>query len=213
MSEQTYLVIPSQFIYLAMGLSLYGMYGYTRDTLRGETAPNRVTWGLWGFLGLISFGIEIQQHVGIAAYMTLILGLIPVVVIIASFRNEKSIWQIGKFDIFCAVACLVGVVFWLFINQQTIALVVFCGADHIAALPTVRKSWLAPETESPQAFLMGFVNCFVTILTLKHITTAGALFPGVIVYTDLLIWLLLITKMGPRVRIRLARQDKQETLS
>ena len=189
-----------------MALSLYGMYGYTRDTWRGETAPNRVTWGLWGFLGLVSFGVELQQHVGIAAYMTLILGIIPFVVISASFHNEKSVWQIGKFDIVCGAASLVGVAFWIFINQPTVALVAFCVADHIAALPTVRKSWIAPETESPQAFLMGVVNCLITILTLNQITTAGALFPGVIVYTDILIWALLVTNVGPRVRSRRAKQ-------
>jgi hypothetical protein len=189
-----------------MALSLYGMYGYTRDTWRGETVPNRVTWGLWGFLGILSFGVELQQHVGIAAYMTLILGVIPIIVISASFHNKKSVWQIGKFDIVCGAASLIGVGFWVFINQPTVALVSFCIADHIAALPTVRKSWIAPETESPQAFLMGFVNCLITILTLDEITTAGALFPGVIVYTDILIWALLITNMGPRVRSRLAKQ-------
>jgi len=189
-----------------MGLSLYGMYGYTRDTWRGETAPNRATWGLWGFLGLVSFGVELQQHVGIAAYMTLILGIIPFVVISASFHNKKSVWQIGTFDFVCGAASLVGLGFWVFINQPTVALVSFCIADHIAALPTVRKSWIAPETESPQAFLMGVVNCLITILTLDQITTAGALFPGVIVYTDLLIWVLLITNMGPRVRSRRAKQ-------
>ena len=45
---QTCLVIDPRFVYLAVALSAFGAYGYIRDTLRGDTAPNRVTWSLWG---------------------------------------------------------------------------------------------------------------------------------------------------------------------
>lgn len=152
-------MIPSQFVYLAIVLSAFGAYGYIRDTLRGETSPNRVTWSLWGVEGILGFGVEVQQHIALA-----------------------------------------GLVFWAFVNEPTIALISFVCADTIAALPTLRKSWLAPSTESSRVFVMGCINCVITVLTLKVLTTAGVLYPGCVAVTDFVMSALIISRIGPRVR-------------
>lgn len=193
-------MIDPRFVYLAMALSAVGGYGYVRDTLRGTTSPNRVTWSLWALEGILAFGVELQQHVGLAAWMTLMLGLVPFVVVVASFKNSHSVWKIGVFDIFCGTISLAGLAFWAFVNEPTIALISFVCADQVAALPTVRKSWLAPSTESPWAFVMGCLNCVITILTLKVFTTEGALFPGCIVVTDFVLAVMIMARVGPRFR-------------
>lgn len=186
-------------MFLAAFLSLMGAYGYVRDTVRGVTSPNRVTWGLWGVEGILGFAVEIQQHVGLASVMTLMLGFVPCVVVAVSFKNPHSVWRIGKFDVFCGLVSLAGLVFWFFINEPTVALISFVAADQIAALPTLRKSWIAPQTESPRVFFMGFLNCGITLLTLKHLTTGGVLFPGCILVTDLILGILIVTRLGRRL--------------
>jgi hypothetical protein len=193
-------VIDPRFVFLAIAVSLLGTSGYVRDTLRGVTSPNRVTWGLWAVEGVLAFVVEVQQHVGLAALMTLTMGVVPFVVVVASFRNSHRVWKIGTFDVVCGVVSLFVLVFWCFINEPTVALISFVAADSMAALPTLRKSWLAPSTESARAFFLGFVNCAITLMTLQHFTTAGALFPGCILVTDLTIAVLVVTKAGLRVR-------------
>jgi hypothetical protein len=179
---------------------MVGAYGYIRDTLRGTTSPNRVTWSLWGVEGILAFVIEVQQHVGLASIMTLMLGLMPCLVVIASFRNPRGVWRIGSFDLFCGALSIAGFVFWGFINQPVVALIAFVAADQVAALPTVRKSWLAPSTESPRVFIMGFLNCAITLFTLDVFTTAGVLFPGCVMIADLLLAVMIVTQAGPRFR-------------
>jgi hypothetical protein len=193
-------VIDPRFVYLAAALSVVGAFSYIRGTLAGVTRPNRVTWSLWGVEGVLAFAVEIQQHVGLASLMTLMLGLVPCVVVAASFRNPHGVWKIGVFDMACGAIAVTGLIFWGFINEPTVALVSFVIADQVAALPTVRKSWLAPETESPRVFFLGFLNCAITLFTLTTLTTAGVLFPGCILVTDLLLGVLIVTKAGPRFR-------------
>ena len=195
-------MIDPRFVYLAMFLSLLGVAGYIRDTLRGVTTPNRVTWGLWALEGVLAFAIEIKQHVGLAAGMTLMLGLGPILVVVASFRHHHGVWRLTTFDIVCGAISLAGIIFWALVDAPTTALVSFVVADQVAALPTVRKSWLAPETETWWAFAMGSLNTGITLATLHEITTAGALFPGVIMVTDALLVFLILTRVGPRVRAR-----------
>ena len=195
-------MIDSRFVYLAMFLSLVGAYGYIRDTLRGTTSPHRVTWALWALEGVLAFIIEIQQHVGSAALMTLMLGFVPLLVLGASFANSRSVWHLGRFDLVCAALSLLGLVFWGVVHQATVALVSFVAADQIAALPTVRKSWLAPESESPRLFFLGALNCALTLMTLHHLTTAGVIFPGCIMIGDVVLASVIATRVGPRVRMK-----------
>ena len=193
-------MIDPRFVYLAVALSLVGAYGYIRDTLRGDTSPNRVTWSLWGVEGVLAFFVEVQQHVGLAALMTLMLGLVPCAVVVASFRNRHAVWKLGVFDVVCGAVSVGGLVFWAFVNEPTVALVSFVLADQLAALPTIRKSWLAPNTESPRLFFLGSTNCAITLLTLTRLTTVGVLFPGCILVADLIVGLLIVSKVGPRFR-------------
>jgi len=195
-------VIDPRFVFLAAGLSLFGGFGYVRDTLKGVTSPNRVTWGLWALEGIMAFFVEVQEHVGLASVMTLMLGLVPLVVVVASFRNAHAVWKIGRFDLSCGVVSFAGLAFWALVHEPTIALTSFVAADQIAALPTLRKSWIAPMSESPRLFFLGSANCALTLLTLRHLTTSGALFPGCVLLMDLTIGLLIATRLGTRVRVR-----------
>ncbi len=196
-------MIDPRFVFVAAALSLFGGFGYVRDTLRGDTSPNRVTWGLWAIEGVLGFAVEIQQHVGLASVMTLMLGFVPVVVILASLKSPRGVWKIGRFDVVCGCIAMVGLVFWGVVNQSTVALVAFVAADQVAALPTVRKAFLAPTSESPRLFFLGFVNCGITLLTLRHFTTGGALFPGCVLVTDLTIGVFIATKIGSRHTLHL----------
>jgi hypothetical protein len=202
-------VLDPRFVLLAAALSVVGAASYVRDTLRGTTSPHRVTWGLWAIEGILAFTVEIQQHVGWASIMTLALGLVPLVVVCASFGNARAVWRVDKVDVACGVVSLAGVVFWAVVNQPTLALASFTTADFIAAVPTYRKSWRAPHSETARVFVMGAVNTGITLLTLRSFTTAGALFPGVIMITDSVLSVLILTRLGPRVTRRASRRESR----
>ncbi len=193
-------MIDPRFVYLAAAISFVGAAGYIRDTLRGVTSPNRVTWILWGLEGVLAFVVEMQQHVGLAALMTLVFGLIPILIVIASFRGHDGTWRIGPFDLVCGGLSVAGILFWALVNEPTVALVSFVVADQLAGLPTVRKAWLVPSSETAWTFLTGVINTTITILSLRQFTTVGALFPGAIFVTDVVIWSLVALRIGPRFR-------------
>jgi len=197
-------MLDPRFVYLAIALALFGAVRYVIDTWRGSTQPHRVTWTLWALEGILAYAVEIQAHVGLASLMTLVLGLIPCVVVAASFRNPQAVWKIDRIDVACGAVSLLGLLFWLLVNEPTVALLSFVTADFIAALPTYRKSWTNPESESGSPYIFGALNCAITLLTLHEVTTAGAAFPGIILFTDSVLSVFIVTKLGPRVRQRYA---------
>ncbi len=58
-----------------------------RDTVRGHSQPNRVTWLLWGLAPMLAFAAELKAHVGLSALMTFSVGFNPLLVLAASFVN------------------------------------------------------------------------------------------------------------------------------
>ena len=121
------------FIGAAIGLS--GTLLYARDTLRGTTQPNRVTWLLWTIAPMLAFADELRQGVGLQSVMTFTIGFGPLVVLLASFANKSAVWKIGPFDIACGIASVGGIALWLATSNNTVALASFMAADAMAGLP------------------------------------------------------------------------------
>jgi hypothetical protein len=71
-------------------------------------------------------------------------------------------------------------------------------ADTVAALPTLRKAFFSPQTEAQGPYITGTINAGITMLTLHEWTTAGVAFPLAIFGADIIIWLLILTKVGQR---------------
>jgi len=195
-------MIDVHFVILGAAIGAVGTWWYLRDTLRGVTRPNRVTWALWAALPLLACAVEVQAGVGLRSLMTFVSGFGPLLVFVASFRNPQATWHIERVDWACGALSVAGLVVWLTAHQATVGLVAFIVADALAALPTLRKSWLAPETETTAAYVTAAVNGAITMLTVNHWTTAVVSFPLYIVVIASLEALVVGARLGPRRRAR-----------
>lgn len=170
-------MLDERFFYFAALLNLTGAIIYLIATLKGKAKPNRVTWFLWSFAPLIAFAAQIQQGVGIASLLTFSAGFGPLLVFIGSFFSKHSAWKITRFDIVCGTLSLVGLFCWYISQQGNIAITFAILADFLAYLPTMVKSYKAPETESIHAYFFGMIAGVITLLTLKTMTFAYIAFP------------------------------------
>jgi hypothetical protein len=193
-------VLDSHVVFIGAAIGLYGTLLYARDTLRGVTQPNRVTWLLWAVAPMLAFVDELHQGVGLQSVMTLTLGVGPLLVLLASFANKGSVWRIGPFDIACGLASVAGIVLWLATSNATVALISFMTADAMAGLPTLVKSWKAPETESAIAYVTALINALLTLATVDRWSTAVIAFPIQIVIFNSLLIALIGGRLGPRLR-------------
>ena len=57
-------MIDPRFAILGALIVLTGNAAYARDTVRGETQPNRVSWMLWALAPMIAFAAQVAQGVG-----------------------------------------------------------------------------------------------------------------------------------------------------
>jgi hypothetical protein len=193
-------VISVNFVYLGAAISALGGGLYLRDTLRGTTQPNRVTWLLWAVAPLLAAAVEFNDGVGIRTLTTFMIGFMPLLVFIASFHNPASVWKITRLDYVCGALSVAGTVGWLLTRSGMVAIIAAIVADLLAGIPTVIKSWTHPESESVSSYLGALLNSAILLLTVDHWSTAVVAFPLYIVCLAgaevFLVW----TRPGPRFR-------------
>jgi hypothetical protein len=150
--------------------------GYVRAILKGEAAPNRVTWFLWGLVPLIAGIAQLRAGVGISTLVVLSVGAGPACIVLASFARGKGSWQLGPFDYICGACALAALALWAVTGEPVTAIVLSILGDFAAALPTFRKAWLAPATENRSTYVIAFVGMILGILSVKEATFAAYAF-------------------------------------
>lgn len=146
-------------VILSILISLGGSFAYIRDTLAGRTKPNRVSWLMWSLAPLIGTGAALSAQADWwVTIRTFLAGFLPLLVFIASFINSKSYWKLTLFDIACGACSVLALIVWLLINSPELAILLAVIGDGFAILPTIKKAWKFPETETGLAYIGGFIS-------------------------------------------------------
>ena len=201
-------MISENWIYLGTAIGALGTAVYLRDTLRGTTKPNRVTWLLWAVAPLLAAAVEFDEGVGLRALPTFMIGFMPLLVFAASFANRSSVWAIRRFDYACGAVSVVGTVVWLVTRNGVLAISAAIVADFMAGIPTVRKSWTHPETETVHTYVGALISMAVVLFTIEDWTFDVAAFPIFIVCMASVMVVLVGLEPGPR--LRRARAEREE---
>jgi hypothetical protein len=204
-------VINVHFVYLGAAIGALGGALYLRDTLRGTTQPNRVTWLLWAVAPLLAAAVEFKEGVGLRTLTTFMVGFMPLLIFIASFHNPAAVWKIRRLDYFCGALSVAGTVEWLVTRNGVVAIGAAIVADLLAGIPTVIKSWTNPESESVSSYLGALINSTILLLTVDHWTTAEVAFPLYIVVLASVEVFLVWAEPGPRYRRYGAKRDAMRT--
>lgn len=189
-------MLPEYFVYIGVGINAIGAVSYLIDTVRGRVQPNRVTWFLWALAPLVTVAAQLDQGVGIQALLTFSVGFLPALVVIASFFNKKAVWKITRFDIFCGFLSLVGLILWQITKVGNVAILLSITADLFAGIPTFRKAYSYPESESFRAFFLGAIGAVLVLLTITTWTFSVAAFSVYFLLSNSLIAFLIKSRIG-----------------
>ncbi|MBX9809826.1 hypothetical protein K2X92_05540 [Candidatus Gracilibacteria bacterium] len=151
-------------VVLSAIISIGGAILYMRDTLRGKTKPNLISWSMWAIAPLIGTGAAIFAHADIWATVRIFLaGFIPLLVVIFSLTNKQSYWKLTFFDGLCGAFSLIALGLWLIVDLPQLAILFAVIGDGFAALPTIIKSWKNPETETGMTYIASFISVVIVL--------------------------------------------------
>jgi hypothetical protein len=193
-------VINENWIYLGTAIGAAGALVYLRDTVRGTTQPNRVTWLLWAVAPLLATAVELNEGVRLQALPTFMVGFMPLLIFIASFHNSAAVWKVRRMDYVCGAVSVVGTIVWLATRNGVLAISAAIAADFLAGLPTLTKSWTHPQTETVHSYIGALISMVILLLTVDHWTFEVVAFPLFVLGMSAVESLVVGLELGPRFR-------------
>ena len=147
---------------------------YIRDIIKGTTRPNQVTWFIWVLLLVIALLSQIASG-GKESLLFIYGDLIAsgTVFVLALFKGQRKWHWIDKWAL---VGAGIGLTLWGLFNQPVLALAMTIFVDFCGAIPTLRKSYADPESET-------FIAWFITATgAIFGIFAVGTLNVSLLVY-------------------------------
>lgn len=164
-------------VFLGAAVNLIGIFSYIKDTLRGTTKPNRVSWLLWALAPLIATAAALVKGVGLAVLPVFMVGFGPLLVLFASYTNRNAYWKLGALDYICGLFSALALILWGITKEPNIAIAFAIASDGLAAVPTLVKSWKYPETESAIAYTTALFNTLTSFAAVKIWDFSAIAFP------------------------------------
>lgn len=177
---------------IAVALTFLAYIPYYRDIIKGKTHPHIYSWTLWCLLTILIVALQIKGGAGPATWITAAAGLLCVGVIVLSLKNGKR--DITRSDTAVAILSLIAMGFWLIADQPVVSIVLVVIADLLAFVPTVRKSWNKPHTETLSLYVNNTIRFAIAVAAVKSYTLLAVLWPAAWVVANGLFSTMLIVR-------------------
>lgn len=181
---------------LAAVLAIIGNIPYIADILRGRVKPHAYTWFVWTIVsGIIFFG-QHAKGAGIGALPTAASEIFTLIIFLLSLKFGFK--RITKTDTFFLLLALGGVIPWMFTSDPTVSVIVAVGIDLVAFIPTLRKTWLEPKTETPVLFASNVIRHILALFSLQAYNIATTLHSIAMILTNSLMTIFLLRGKNKR---------------
>lgn len=165
-------------------------YLYIRDIFRGNTKPHIYTWLIWAIVTIIGFLGQWVSGGGPGSWATGVTALYTLVVLALSFRYGTK--DITRFDTLCLTLAVISIIPWLVTQDILLSVTLATFTDVIGFLPTIRKTWNAPRSESLGSMFFDAFKHGLSIASLQtySLTTwfypAGVLAAKIVIIVEIL---------------------------
>jgi len=173
-------------VFVGMAIQLIGIASYIKETIKGNTKPNKVSWLMWAIAPMIASFAAMANGVGWAVLPVFMSGFAPLLVFIASLLNKKSYWKLESFDYLCGLFSVLALILWAITKDATIAIVFSIASDGFASIPTIIKLWKYKETETVDAYTAGLLNSLTSFFAIKTWNFSSYGFPIYLVVINII---------------------------
>ncbi len=146
-----------------------GNFYYLRDILNGRSFPHPISYGIWFiFIGFNTYILATERE-----WYSFSIGLFNTLTCI--IYTGFGIYYYSKirknwFDYLCLLLSILLILYWLWTRNNTNTIILTIIIDLIASLPTLKKIWLQPWTETISIYFSSFLVAALTIISLMTFT-------------------------------------------
>lgn len=169
----------------AIVLQFVCLIPYFIGIFKGRVKPHGFSWMLWGLLSGISFAIQLYEEAGAGAWLLGTNIVLSFSVALLAFRFGT--FRITRADWVAFAIALTAIPLWILTQNPVWSLLIACGINVMAGLPTYMKAWRLPRDEYVPTFFLGGCAAFLSIAALDNLQLTTWLYPFVIGCSNMLL--------------------------
>lgn len=163
---------------IAIALSLAGLIPYIVSILRRQTVPHIFTWLIWSAMTWIAFLAQISDGGGPGSWVTGVSAVLCIVILLLAIPyGERDVRTLDWISL--AVAVAAGGL-WALTDSVVTAILLVTLIDAIGFLPTIRKCWHKPESETLLNYYLSAVKHTISIPALTNLSVITVVYPAVV---------------------------------
>ena len=187
-------MLPEQFIFIAVCVSLFGDFLYIKSIIKGYAKPNLVSWLIWALAPFLGYFFAIKAGGGLSLLPIFLAGFGPLLIIATALLTKNAFWKITTFDIFCGLFSVLALILYVFTHNLSISILFAILSDALAGLPTYKKGWNFPESESSPAYSFSIFTNAIGLMIVKNWSFAIYSFGAYLIVGNLIMVLILYRK-------------------
>jgi hypothetical protein len=176
-------------------IAIVSFLPYIRDILRKKTEPHIYSWLIWTILQFIAITAQLKDGAGYGSWSLIASMLLCFLIFVLGLKNGKK--HITKFDTFCLILSLLTILVYLKINNSVVAIIMAVFINFIGFLPTLRKAYKNPQTETVVTYELGAIDNVLSLLALQNYTLVTTLYLINLLFTNTL--LVLVVNFRKRI--------------
>jgi len=147
-------------------VGISGLLPYIRDITLKKTRPHSFTWLIWAITQGTATAALWYGKGGFGAIGLALGTCASTLILLLSLRyGEKNI---TRSDIIFFTIAILAILIWWLMHNPLLSLILVCFIDLIAFIPTFRKSYNNPWTETILAWEAGAISNIFAILALNQ---------------------------------------------
>lgn len=188
-------------------LSLVGYIPYLRDVFRGKTKPHAFTWIVWTLVTFIVGAAQLAAGSGWGGVHNLTTGLVCAVIVVYALRNRDK--DIKRIDVVLFVLALLSIPLWIVTNNPVYSIILITGIDLLAFIPTLRKTWHDPHSETLVSYVIAGAKYGLAIGAIGIYDFSTLLYPIALILMNIT----MVTIMATRKKTGRAAKVSLENLA
>ncbi len=165
---------------------------YIRDIHNGKTKPHAFSWFIWALLTYIAGAAQLVGGGGVGAVVAPVTATISLYIAWISWRKHRQL--ITRSDWIYLIIGLLAIPLWAFTKSPLLSLILIIVIDAVALIPTFRKSYRLPWSETMSSQYLTILKHILTIFAQEKMSLVTLLFPLWLALESVALLLLLIIR-------------------
>jgi hypothetical protein len=179
-------------VLIASILAVIGNVPYLLDIVHKRIKPHPYTWFIWTIVSGVTFFGQVAGGGGVGAIPTAASEIFTLVIFL--FSLQYGFKNIARTDTYFLIAAILGLIPWFLTNDPTLSVVIVVIIDVIAFIPTIRKTFAHPDTETPILYSMNVLRHILALFSLEAVNIATSFHSVMMIMTNSIMTAIIVKK-------------------